>query len=443
MSMTGEGLRAGATRVEITPSEPTPMAGYPIIRIHEDGPRDHVGYVGRTGLATGVHDPLYARALALGDDRGIVVLVALDLCMVTEQFTQEVREGAASRTGVDPGSILLAASHTHGGPDLFDYWEPAVPGTREETRDRVVGAIATAVTSMRPAAAGWGRGSLAEPITNRRDAAGDKDPEIGVLRVEDRDGEVIAATFIYSCHPICVGAANREFTADFPGYAAAVVERSIGPGAVALFLNGAAGNINPCAFPYAPDRDVSAMARAHNLAGQTVTFRSHDAAARLGNMLGVEVLRAAERTATSPDAKVAAHSGRVDIPLKEPQEMERFFDHLAMRETPRSRLARRRTVELELQVLTIAGGVLVGLPGEPFVEMGLAIKQAAPHRPVYAVGYANDYPGYIPSTQVYFQNRYESVATPLGAMAAERVQSAAVALLGEAIADRADPRSLG
>lgn len=440
--MTSGGLRAGAARVEITPSAPTPMAGYPRIRVHEGGPQDHVGYVGRTGPSTGVHDPLYARALALGDGRGAVVLVALDLCMVTAGFTREVRERAASRTGVDAGSILLAASHTHAGPDLFGYWEPAVPGSLEEARDRVVDAVAAAVASMRPAAAGWGRGRLAEPIANRRDPARATDPEVGVLRVDDLDGQVIAAGFTYACHPICVGPANREFTADFAGYADAVVERAASPGAVCLFLNGAAGNINPCAFPYSPDRNVSTLARAYMLAGKEVTFRSHAAARRLGNLLGGEVLRTLELTATSPDGAVAARSVRVPVPLKEPEALERFFDHLSMTEAARASFAGRRTMELEIQALTIAGGVLVCLPGEPFVEIGLAIKRAALHHPVFTVGYANAYPGYIPSPPDYFENRYESVATPLGASAPEQVQAAAVALLNDAKAGRAGTRAV-
>jgi hypothetical protein len=256
-----------------------------------------------------------------------------------------------------------------------------------------------------------------------------------VLRVEALDGPVLAVAFTYACHPIVVGSANRLFSADFPGYAAALGEAAFGPDAVCLFLNGAAGNINPCAFPYAPDRNVSALARAAALAGEAVSFRSHTAARRLGTLLGAEVVRTAELTETAPCLTVGARSERVELPLKAPQDLERYFDHLALQDAVRQRFAGLTRVAVEVQSIWLGNGGFLGMPGEPFVEIGLAIKAAAGPRPIFPLGYANDYPGDLPTEADLAENRYESVATPFGVGAHSRVERAALALIGAQAAD--------
>ncbi len=429
MNETSHALRAGAVRVDITPNVPTPLAGYPEIKLIEGGPRDHLGYVGRTGLATGSHDPLYARALALADASTTVVLVSLDLCMVTASFTRAVRRRAAQRARIREDAILLAASHTHSGPDLFGHWEPEVPGAQEEVCERVVAAIEGAVAGLRPAALGWGHGHLPQPVVNRRDPSHPIDPEVGLLRVDAVDGEPIARAIVYACHPIIVGTQNRQFSADYVGYATSVVERAYDEQAVCLFLNGPAGNINPAAFPYAPDRNMSALTKQLTLAGQAVSFRSFAEARRMGNLLGGEALRAGELVQLAPKAALAVEGGTVTVPLKTASDLERYFEHLALQDHVRRDLRARASVDLELQAVRIGDAVLVGVPGEPFVELGLDLKRARSGLPTYMLGYANGYIGYIPNSAGFQQNRYESVATPLSSESPLLVSAEAARLL--------------
>ena len=56
------GLRAGAARIDITPTQPVMLAGY----------------ASRKDLSGGVHDPLSARALAFEQDGQRLVLVSID-----------------------------------------------------------------------------------------------------------------------------------------------------------------------------------------------------------------------------------------------------------------------------------------------------------------------------------------------------------------------------
>jgi hypothetical protein len=73
------------------------------------------GFAGRTMRSLAVHDPLYARCLALDDGRSRAALVALDLIYADADIVAEVRKRVAG-LGLAPEAVLVAASHTHSGP---------------------------------------------------------------------------------------------------------------------------------------------------------------------------------------------------------------------------------------------------------------------------------------------------------------------------------------
>src|SRR6516165_2456413 len=94
-------LRAGAARVEITPSAdelPFPARNLPPF--------------------VGVHDPVFARALVLNDGTTEVAFVIVDVTEIPEpdQFSKSV----ADALGIPASHIILAASHTHSEP-LVNY----------------------------------------------------------------------------------------------------------------------------------------------------------------------------------------------------------------------------------------------------------------------------------------------------------------------------------
>ena len=64
------------------------------------------------------------------------------------------------------------------------------------------------------------------------------------MQIEDLQGKPLAVLFNYACHAVVLGKQNRLLSADFPGYAMAYVERRFS-GATGLFLQGAAGDLDP------------------------------------------------------------------------------------------------------------------------------------------------------------------------------------------------------
>ena len=104
-------FRVGTAKADITPPIGSRMYGY--------GARG-------TNVSTGVHDPLFAKALVVSDGSVEVALVTLDLGSFGADNTRRVRE--LVRREVDLDGVLLIASHTHSAP-AFDssFPDPDAP----------------------------------------------------------------------------------------------------------------------------------------------------------------------------------------------------------------------------------------------------------------------------------------------------------------------------
>ena len=217
-------MQAGFATADITPPIGTPMAGYPDVRRDLPWTPDAMkGYVGRRRqVSAGVHDPLLATALALDAGGERAVLIGLDTLVVTRDFTYRLRDALAS-LGVAPEHVVVAASHTHSGPDLFAWWEGDEAGAPvERTLAASVRAATRALEQLEDASLSYGVGSLDYASVNRRDeAAGPLDAAVSVLRASSaRDGWDIALTVVYACHPVTLDYANLLFSADYVGRAA-------------------------------------------------------------------------------------------------------------------------------------------------------------------------------------------------------------------------------
>src|SRR5207253_7405371 len=125
---------------------------------------------------------------------------------------------------------------------------------------RVIDVVLQAYASRKPARIGWANAELTNISINRRHADGPIDPRVGVMLVEDERERCMALAVNFAVHTCLLPSVNLLYTADLSGFAMAALER-IYPDAVALFLNGAAGNINPAAYPWGPPADVVPLFR--------------------------------------------------------------------------------------------------------------------------------------------------------------------------------------
>ncbi|HIE52846.1 MAG TPA: hypothetical protein EYP85_13920 [Armatimonadetes bacterium] len=440
-------FKAGVAKVNITPPVGFPQAGYG----------------GREKCSETVDDELYAKALVLEDGEQEIALVTTDLVKVPAELTQQVRAGVQETVGLSAEQVLLCASHTHFGPVVEPvYYLPSEvmagfdENYEQQLARKIVGAVRLAHDRRRQARVAGGQGQAPELVFNRRpkkpdgqvtmswrppppeEAAGltwgPTDPTVGVLRVEDENGNLLAALINFACHPVCGVDRLYAISADYPGYAMQVVEQVAG--GICLFALGCAGNVVPI------EREGSARRW-------------------IGTALGAEALKVLSWLSGGSrpaPARLSAALTTVELPLKplptveeaqrEVEEKEALLRQWEATPTsvenisnPRGELMRakyilglakqaagRTHLPVEVQVLGIGATLLIGLPGEVFVELGLAIKQHVEAEQVFVVSLSNDCPGYVPTAVAYKEGGYEPEWTPLAPGAGEALVEAAVTL---------------
>ena len=303
--MTGR-LTAGAARRTINPPLGTRQTGFrlfgnPVQAIESDLTATAVV------LADGV-----TRVVVIGID---LSLVGIDLSLRDRRPGQELRARVAAALAIPVSHVLLNTSHTHAGVALPDY----MPDTPEQMilkgryrswlLEALVEAAVEANGRLQPARIGCGWGECTIGVYRRetregRDVLGEVpdhpiDPSVGVIRVDDLDGNPIATLFRYSCHPVTMGPRSAVASADFPGVARRVVETSLG--GLAVFLQGGGGNINP-------------------RAGMGLEVDCRDTKERVGLALGGEALKVAANIRTDTHAGERRPLGNVPDILFTPWE---------------------------------------------------------------------------------------------------------------------------
>jgi hypothetical protein len=88
--------------------------------------------------------------------------------------------------------------------------------------------------------------------------------------------------------------------------------------------------------------------------------------------------------------------------------------------------------DVEVQVVALGTDIAwVALPGEIFVELGLAIKQDSPFKHTIIAELANGSVGYVPARRAYAQGNYEVVSARCAEGSGEMLVDSAVRLLKE------------
>ena len=416
-------LTAGAARVDITPPLTIP----------------YLGFVPRHALFEGVHDPLHARAVVVGDGQRRVGLVVADLIGVSRgllgegrDFVAEVRERVERACGLGPESVMVAATHAHSTPEtagirrLLDH--PGALEWLERLRDQLADALVAADAARRPVEArriagrvegvGWSRrilgkdGRLHKFLEGLADADvvdwGPYDDELSVLRLEPLDGSAPIVLLHFTCHPTTVQV-QPLVSADFPGVAARLVEES---GAQCVYLQGAAGSVNPVGGTTGFD-DVERYgqrlgSRGLDLAGHAVQPDWPAMPSRVGYATATLELPSRELPPLA-DVEAEHRQGVRAVEQAATEEEKSRARRALLGKTERLERVRRgaQPLRAEVQALRIGEWALVGVPGEPFAELGLSLKHATASERALCVGYANGWLGYIAPPSAWRRGGYE------------------------------------
>ena len=408
------GILAGLCAIDITPESALPMGGF----------------AAREMPSRGVHDPLSVRALVVSDasPEGVsTALVVADVVGLPIETTSSIRGEIERQVGIPASHVIVAATHTHGGPLTFGRppFSPEVTDYVAELSAAAVSAVAGAHAQRRPARLYAGTAVEPEVARNRRRPGGVTDPAVPVVRVESPDGQVLGLLCSYACHPVTLGADNHLITADYPGEVVRAME-AVYPRAVAIFATGCAGQINTGHSAWDslstepdPTRSFAEMQRLGRIIAAAASRASELASGPRGNpsaiapsdgrdrQVGAVTVEVSAPRQPIPDsagfASMAAKWREADPSTADEAQLRRWAawaDHMSR--TP------RHAPEVALDVTAFRWGdiLLVGLPGEPFVELGQEIKRRAVREPI-VLGYSNGCPGYVPHRSAYPEGGYE------------------------------------
>ena len=397
-----------------------------------------------------VESDLTATALVLSDGDFKIVFVAVDLCVMSRWEAAELRFGIAQALGIPTSHVLLNMSHAHSTPALphfmFDSDENMVLKERykRDLRRWLVEAATEAERQLQPAriGAGWGEchiGVYRREFRDGRDVLGEVpdhpiDPSVGVIRVDDLDGQPIAILFRYSCHPVTVGPRSMVASPDFPGPAREVLERNLG--GLALFLQGCGGNINPrFGIGYEVDcRDTKNRAgmvlggEALKVAASIRTNLRPGARKPLGNVPNIlftpweavegdscSYLGAVEQVVplefielpSLKDAEATHAHWERTLAERRQRDAQEWEVRVAVRYEHWSRVLVEAVkqvhpvFDLEVQAIRVNDIVIAGMNVEVFFETGLAIKAQSPFKDTFVLGYTNSLMSYLPRAEDY------------------------------------------
>ncbi len=443
-----EPLKIGVAVVNITPPLGYRMAGYFSERKN-----------------TGTHDPLLAKAMVFEQGGVKAALVECDVVSMPGDIATKARAAAEKATGIPAKHISVAATHSHTGP-LFDgplakLWSEQAAAKKETDSatafdypallvEKVAGAIEQAAKAARPVAISSGTVEETRLSFNRRffmkdgtvrfnpgrlntnivRPAGPIDPAVNIVFVKDEaSGRSVASIANFALHLDTVG--GTEYSADYPYYMHEELKSSFGHEFVSLFATGTCGDINHI--------DVT----------NNNPLLGHSMSEYIGATLGEAVFAAVPRLTPQNQPSLAVRQKRIEVPAQKfsAAEIAKAKERLAKigtREMPFleevetykivdiAQEYASGNVPIEVVAIRLSPDVaIVTLPGEVFVELGLAIKQASPFKTTLVVELVNDCPAYIPTKKAFAEGSYEIVNSRIASGGGEKMVELAVELLKE------------
>ena len=345
------------------------------------------GYGNRKGHpATGAHDDLYVKAVALRVGGELGVMIGADALIVPREVADTAVESLAREAGLRREQIYLSATHTH--CSLGGWGEGLLaegfagkfhPAARAWFASRIVAAVREAVADLQPASFGHGSFAAPEFVRNRLvGSLGKVDPQFSFAVLKQAQGRT-AVLGSYAAHATVLSGDMMEFSADYPGCWQRAVEQATG--GLAVFLAGGVGSHSPAA-------------------GES----GFKGAERMGRALARTLVEKLPQTALTNS--VAFGLLGLDVSLPPPN--VRVSDGIRLRPWVATRLLPpvRRSF---LQGFRIGDSVWISTPCDFSGELALGIKDLLHARGYDGIitSFNGDYIGYVISPRYYHLDGYE------------------------------------
>ena len=246
----GKQLRVGIAKGKLTPQVPVELGGF----------------AARTEPCSGVLDDIWVRSIFLTDGAQQLAIVSVEVIGLTPEHVTKLKEQIKHHCGLEESQILIAATHTHSAPiidnrligcgkvnpEYAEFFDSMVVKTCCESMKRIIPCTMYLATGRAPDVS-YNRRILLENGVVTLDEEVDEssvvrfrpvDDSLQTITMIDSEGVRIAKLVHFACHGVCMGPENTKVSSDLPGWVCRHIEDRRGA-QCCIFLNGAAGDINP------------------------------------------------------------------------------------------------------------------------------------------------------------------------------------------------------
>jgi hypothetical protein len=394
--------------------------------------------------ATGVTDPIYAKALVLADGKTEIAIVVVDSCMMPRPMLDEAKALATKRTGIPSDRILISATHTHTAPSTLGcLGTKADPRYTPYLKGKIAEAIAAAKKKLQPAQAGWNKVNAAEFTALRRwvrrpdriandpfgnptvranmhagrnwddvtGESGPEDPDLTLISIQDLKGKPLAILANFSMHYFAgVKAISADYFGKFAKNLASMLEAD--ESFVGIMSHGCSGDIwrrdytirNWIVDPPKKEEQMQIDSYSKDLAERT--------------------LQGYSKIKHRPNLDLAMAETRMTLKYRTPdvgllQWAEGIVEEMGDR-NPKNKtevyaveqivLHERQETEIVLQALRIGDLAITTTPNETYALTGLKLKAKSPLPNTMVIELANGGDGYIPPPEQHFLGGYNTWA---------------------------------
>ncbi len=440
-------MKIGVAKAIITPPLGAPLVGY-------FTPRPNVG----------VLDDLYVRAMLFEQDGLISGVVTFDLCFLSTQLIKNIRKYLDQFDCSYSDNLIFNATHTHTGPYVDEFF--GAPADEEYLNFLASTAATTIFLAQRNLAESQLLGTRIDgnPCAfNRRyfmkdgkvltnpgflnpnieRPEGPVDNDFTLLAVK-RDDKYVALMVNLVNHTDTIG--GDYVSSDWPGRMEREIQTLMGYDVPVFTLIGCSGNINH--FDVSNDIDQTSYAEA----------------CRIGRLYGKMAFEALDKLEVIADGKMRVKNEPIVIPFRDnlteadvaaaQATIDRIGDkcdcaamtseELASGDGPVAKFFAEQMIlyyknsagkkrSFDMVSIKLGDAVdFVTLPGEPFTEIGMAIKAASKAKFKLVVALAMGECGYIPLKECFDRGGYEILPVDGGSPredTAERLTAKAIELI--------------
>ena len=429
----------------------------------------HGYYLDRFGQ--GFIDDLEASALALNFGETNVLIISVDNGGFKQTLIERFLNAINGATGVDKDNIFISATHSHTAPstrfpEFFDVDEGLIHGYSEFLTDKLALISKEALSTLVPAEMGFAVGRAPDRIAyirryrmkdgttftcppindeNIDHPIGELDQRVGVIRFK-REGADDVVIMNYGVHADTVN--GDLYCSDWVGFTRRTVEKAL-DGTKCMCIMGAQGDVGSTnVHPLPGDMNDTEISFDNEM-------KSPGMARFVGRALAGVILQVYDKVAFTPVDSVAVVKKvlpvKMNIPDKKDLPLARKYKELYEQgksdEIPYTGMQLTTVVAealrmckmenspavsyLNMSGLRIGGIAFVTIPGEPFTDIGVQIKDTDGYDLILPCAITNGYEGYFPVKSAFDEGGYEARTSPYKASIAEDIVACAKDILSE------------